>query len=399
MADQTVDMLTPGTVSSLGAQDALSIVGALGDDFITSLRSVHAPPVGQKAVRLYRIREAAKLIGRSESWLRTQESEENFPELDHKAHGRQRLYSLQNINAIRAYAGNEPKKPSPSPYILGMVNFKGGSSKTTFAYLASHFLATSGYRVLLVDLDPQGSLTGSFELYSKAGERIPALDWDQTVGPLLAGETEDATSLILRTHWPTIDILPSAVDVYEAEMLLAVETMRQSAQAFPFWRRLDGVLRKIQGYDFIVLDSAPALNLAAINAVVAADGLVIPVPPRNLDLEAAVKFAKVVTAWTQQLPGFNDRKRWLRLFLTQVQKGSTSDQTHAMLARRYFGALIANSTVPMSEAIRRGSAGAPSCYEGIVQGDRNQADANRRIRESLDEVFQELLGIVLGTIG
>ena len=180
-------------------------------------------------------------------------------------------------------------------------------------------------------------------------------------------------------------------------MLLAVETMRQGAQAFPFWRRLDGVLRKIEGYDFIVLDSAPALNLAAINAVVAADGLVIPVPPRNLDLEAAVKFAKVVTAWTQQLPGFNDRKRWLRLFLTQMQKGSTSDQTHAMLARRYFGALIANSTVPMSEAIRRGSAGAPSCYEGVMQGDRNQADANRRIRESLDEVFQELLGIVLGT--
>lgn len=385
-------MLTPDVAAKLDAQQALEIVATLGDSFITTLRELHAPPVGQKSLRRYRIQEAAREIGRSVSWMRAQESEADFPAPADRSSGGRRMYSLEEINAIRHYAGTMPRKPSRTPYVLGFVNFKGGSSKTTCTYLASHYLATRGFRVLMVDLDPQGSLTGSFEL-SRNGEAIRGIDWDDTIGPVLTGEITDVRQVVHQTHWPTIDIVPASVDVYDAEMLLAVETARSGIQDSPFWKRLDAALRPLEEYDFVLLDSAPALNLAAINAVVAADGLVIPVPPRNLDLEAAVKFAKVVHSWTERLPGFNSRRRWLRLLLTQLQKGSLSDQTHSLLASRFFGSLIFNNHFPMSEAVRRGSAGAPSCYEGN-QMDRSQAEANRRVREALDEVFDEMLTMV-----
>lgn len=396
-ADNTRPMLTPDVAAKLDAQQSLEIVATLGDSFITTLRELHAPPVGQKSLRRYRIQEAAREIGRSVSWLRAQESEPDFPAPADRSSGGRRMYSLEEINAIRAYAGTLPRKPARTPYILGFVNFKGGSSKTTCTYLASHFLATRGFRVLMVDLDPQGSLTGSFELF-RQGEPVRGIDWDNTIGPVLTGEITDARQVVHQTHWPTIDIVPASVDVYDAEMLLAVETARSGLQDSPFWKRLDTALRPLDEYDFVLLDSAPALNLAAINAVVAADGLVIPVPPRNLDLEAAVKFAKVVHSWTERLPGFNSRRRWLRLLLTQLQKGSLSDQTHSLLASRFFGSLIFNNHFPMSEAVRRGSAGAPSCYEGN-QMDRSQAEANRRVREALDEVFDEMLSMVYANRG
>lgn len=391
-------MLTPDVVSKLDVQETLEIVATLGDSFIATLRELHAPPIGLKSLRRYRIQEAAREIGRSVSWLRGQEAEGGFPAPADRSPGGRRMYTLQEINAIRSYAGTMPKAPPRRPYVLGFVNFKGGSSKTTCTYLASHFLASRGYRVLLIDLDPQGSLTASFEI-SRDGQPVRGVDWEQTIAPVLTGEIDDALPLVHQTHWPTIDIIPASVDVYDAEMQMAVETARSGVQDNPFWRRLDSAVRKLDNYDFVLLDSAPALNLAAINAVVASDGLVMPVPPRNLDLEAAVKFAKVVHAWTERLPGFNERKRWLRLLLTQLQKGSLSDQTHALLASRFFGGLIFNNNFPMSEAVRRGSAGAPSCYEGSNQVDRSQAEANRRVREALDEVFEEMLAMVHASRG
>lgn len=391
-------MLTPDVVSRLDVQETLEIVATLGDSFIATLRELHAPPIGLKSLRRYRIQEAAREIGRSVSWLRGQEAEGGFPAPADRSPGGRRMYTLQEINAIRDYAGTMPKAPPRRPYVLGFVNFKGGSSKTTCTYLASHFLASRGYRVLLVDLDPQGSLTASFEI-SRDGQPVRGVDWEQTIAPVLTGEIDNPLPLVHQTHWPTIDIIPASVDVYDAEMQMAVETARSGVQDNPFWRRLDSAVRKLDGYDFVLLDSAPALNLAAINAVVASDGLVMPVPPRNLDLEAAVKFAKVVHAWTERLPGFNERKRWLRLLLTQLQKGSLSDQTHALLASRFFGGLIFNNNFPMSEAVRRGSAGAPSCYEGSNQVDRSQAEANRRVREALDEVFEEMLAMVHASRG
>lgn len=396
--DTSTVMLTPEVVAKLDAAQSLEIVATLGDSFITTLRELHAPPVGLKSLRRYRIQEAAREIGRSVSWLRAQEHEGSFPAPADRSPGGRRMYTLEEINAIRLYAGTMPKPPTRKPYVLGFVNFKGGSSKTTCTYLASHFLASRGFRVLLIDLDPQGSLSGSFEI-SRNGEPVRGVDWEQTIGPILTGEIDDPMPLVHQTHWPTIDLIPASVDVYDAEMLLAVETARTGIQDNPFWRRLDTAVRRLEDYDFVLLDSAPALNLAAINAVVAADGLVIPVPPRNLDLEAAVKFAKVVYSWTERLPGFNQRHRWLRLLLTQLQKGSVSDQTHALLASRFFGSLIFSNHFPMSEAVRRGSAGAPSCYEGSNQVDKSQAEANRRVREALDEVFEEMLTLVYASRG
>lgn len=379
------------TFPDLSARDALAVIAERGDAFIATLRSLHAPPDGDKTERLYRIKDAAAAVGRSESWLRQSESDPVFPKPAQRSGSHQRLYSLADINAIREYAGTLPTMPVRKPHIIGFVNFKGGSAKTTCAYLASHYLASKGYRVLIVDLDPQGSLTTSFAL-SQRGQRITSVDWDQTIGPLSADEIQQADGLIHQTHWPTIDVIPASVDLYDAELLITTERTRAPAPKRPVWRRLDA-LRALP-YDFILMDTAPALNMSALNAVVAADGLVIPVPPRNLDLEAAMKFAKVVTAWLDRIPDIPGTRPWLRILLTQVSKTSTSDMMHARLAETVFNTLVLHHVFPLSEAVRRGAAGAPSCYEGGQPA--TASDANRRVREALDDVFGEILSIALG---
>ncbi len=391
----TYNAPTPGEVAQMTVQDTLTLISQRGFDLINELRRIHSPPTGTKSLRSYRSMEAAEMIGRSVAWLRAAESQEGFPAPPREGETGWRHYSLDDINAIREFAGTRPVRgPTDATQIIAMLNFKGGCSKTSACVLLSHYLATSGYRVLLVDLDPQGSLTSSYELSTQDGQPVTTVNWEQSVGSVMVGDSTDLSEQILRTHWSTIDMIPCAIETNEAELTIAVETARQGPGQNPFWSRLEKALRKVEGYDIILIDSAPALNFGLINAVYACDGVIIPTPARNLDLEAVVKFARVVEAWISKLPGFELRKRWLRLFLTQFTRNSVSDQTHSILARNKLGALILTGVFPSSEAIRRGSAGAPSCYEATPPNSRGLQTSNARVREALDEAFAEIMTLI-----
>jgi chromosome partitioning protein len=145
--------------------------------------------------------------------------------------------------------------------VLAMCNQKGGVGKTTSTINLGAALAEYGRRVLLVDFDPQGALS--------VGLGVNPLQLDRTVYNLLMERKVDVHDVMLKTEVPGMDLLPSNIDLSAAEVQLVNEVAREQT--------LLHVLKPvIDDYDIILVDCQPSLGLLTVNALTAADGVIIP---------------------------------------------------------------------------------------------------------------------------
>ena len=161
-----------------------------------------------------------------------------------------------------------PHLPDPPPLsthgparVLALCNQKGGVGKTTTAISLGAALAELGRRVLLVDFDPQGSLS--------VGLGINPHTLDLTVYNALMDRAVEIDDVILKTDIPGMDLLPSNIDLAAAEIQLVQEVAREHTLA-------RALAPAIPRYDVILIDCQPSLGLLTINALTAADGVIIP---------------------------------------------------------------------------------------------------------------------------
>lgn len=160
----------------------------------------------------------------------------------------------------------------PSARTIAVVNQKGGVGKTTTAINLGAALAEIGLRTLVIDLDPQGN--------ASTGLGVDANNRRHTSYDLLSGEVTPA-AIIQRTDAPDLDIIPSTVDLSSAD----IELVAHETRSFLLRDALRDLPRDDSSYDFILIDCPPSLNILTVNALVAANSVIVPLQSEFFALE------------------------------------------------------------------------------------------------------------------
>ncbi|MCK5129720.1 MAG: ParA family protein [Clostridiales bacterium] len=145
--------------------------------------------------------------------------------------------------------------------IIAVANQKGGVGKTTTTVNLGSCIATLGMKVLLIDIDPQSNCTSGMGLNPR---QLPYSSYDVLING------RDISNSIHKTMIDTLDILPGSVDLAGAEIELVSQMSRET--------RLKNAIAKIKGeYDYIFIDCPPSLGLITLNALTAADTILVPI--------------------------------------------------------------------------------------------------------------------------
>ena len=187
--------------------------------------------------------------------------------------GSRREFTLSEMRQwARHYRSAHLRPEGGEAITISTAHFKGGSSKTTTATTLAQGLSMRGHKVLVVDVDPQGSMTTLFGFLPDA-----EVDVTQTLLPLLSGDEPDVNYAIRPTYWDGVDLVPSSSPLFSAEFILPTRQLKEAS--FQFWRTLDFGLDPIRSkYDVIICDTPPSLSFLTVNALMASDGIIMPLP-------------------------------------------------------------------------------------------------------------------------
>jgi chromosome partitioning protein len=227
--------------------------------------------------------------------------------------------------------------------VIAICNQKGGVGKSTTAVNVGSYLALSGKRTLLIDLDPQGNATTACGVDRRSLER-------SSYNVLVDGLS--AEQAIVGTTIEQLKLIPSSMDLAGAEPFLAGSENRETVL-----RRTVELLR--ERYDFILLDCPPSLGLLTINALVAADSTIIPVQCEYLALEGLNALMQSVSLIKERL---NPSLKVGGIVLTMTDFRATLNREVADEVKNFFKDLVFNTSIPRNIRLAESpSFGKPIC--------------------------------------
>lgn len=360
----------------------ISVLYDRSSRLLEQMRSQLADDVESKTLHVrFNVRQAADLVGRSDASIRRAEDDGALPSPARRKSGHRLGYSLEDINRMRDYFGTRPfRAPSDDPIILGVQNFKGGVGKSTLAVHAAQYFALHGYRVLLVDADPQASSTAMFGVHPERD-----ITTDDTLLSYIAGERPELSYAVRPTYWDGLDLIPSCLGLYDAEYLIAGGGDDPEQR---FEKLRNGLSEIAHAYDIIVVDPPPALGMISLNVLRATNALVIPTPPSSIDYASTVSFLSMLSAVLAQLEkrGRHNDFKFVQLVATKVDENKSAHLGMRDAMKVIFGADILTHALLDSAEFDNANVEMRTVYE--YAGALNST--YKRCRSNLDKVMGDL---------
>ncbi len=360
------------------------------------------PPNARKELRKFTSGEVADLLGVKDAYLRKLHLDGRGPEPEIRAGGR-RYYAPADIQALRETL--ELGTKSRGTYLPGrregdhlqvitVINFKGGSGKTTTAAHLAQKMALDGYRVLAVDLDPQASLSAlhgfqpEFDLLD-GGTLYDAIRYDDPL-PL--------RDVIQKTYFTNLDIIPGNLDLMEFEHDTPRALVQREGNLF--FTRVGDVLATAEAeYDVVVMDCPPQLGFLTMSALSAATAVLVTVHPQMLDVMSMCQFLLMVSNLLGVVSeaGGDMSYDWLRYVITRYEPGDGPQNQMVSFMRSMFGDHVLNHTVLKSTAISDAGITKQTLYE--VEKSQFTRATYERAMESLNAVNGEIEALVQAAWG
>ena len=350
--------------------------------------------------------------------------------------GRQRWFSLSEINELRRrvrFRGKKllPERPKGRALRVAVSNFKGGVGKTVVAQHLANAAALDGYRVLVVDFDPQATLTHSMGLVEvkewntvwgimcrdlcREADRIMESYDDPADCPYPAADelpkdvqeigTMRAQDFIQSTAWPTIDIIPSCANAAFVEFASA--QYRSLHKAWSFFGCVARYLDELpeDQYDLVIFDCPPAIGYQSLNAAFAADILYIPSGPGYWEYDSTTSFLGQLGDALQEISegfaeiaadaGISLPKRFLdiRVLMTRFEASNPLHAAMLQAFRNVFGADVCQNPIEMTRAVEQSGRFQMSVYEQDYR--EMTRETWKRARLSFDNAYQEFKATML----
>lgn len=374
--------------------------GEMISDKLNLLRVEHNQPNADRVLRSFSLAEAAYFLGVTPSNIKKLHLEGKGPTPTTSPSGR-RSYSAEQMLELRRYLDRHgrsqvkryvPARRAGEPLqVLSVINFKGGSAKTTTAaHLAQH-LALTGHRVLAIDLDPQASLTALHGIQPEI-DKLPslyeALRYDEERRPI--------SQVIRRTSFPGLDIVPAGLELqeYEYDTPLAL-TNRAAGDKQLFFTRITNALKDVEDrYDVVVVDCPPQLGYLTLTALTASTSVLITIHPQMLDVMSMSQFLLMLGGTLRSIAstGMQVRLQWFRYLVTRYEP---TDGPQAQMVG-FMQALFSGQMLktPMLKSTAISDAGITN--ESLYEVDRNQFTRTTydRAMEAMNAVNEEITQLI-----
>ncbi|KPN63844.1 chromosome partitioning protein [Aliiroseovarius crassostreae] len=341
-------------------------------------------------MRLFSATETADLLGVTAAFLRKCHSDGSLPEPDVNKNGR-RFYTGQDIRDARAVL--EASSRTPGKYLPGrregddlqiiqLMNFKGGSAKSTSAIHLCHYLALAGYKTLAIDLDPQGSMTGFFGIQTEL-----EFDGNSIYDAIKYDDPAPMSECIAKTYFPNLDLAPARLILSEFE----TETAVNAGRGISFFDRLTNAIQSVEAdYDVVIIDSPPSLGFLTLAGLYAATAVLVPMTPSMLDLASTQQFLDMTSAYLEVIEGtgLHVDHDFFSFLVTRDDPTDIPSQQIVSLMRALFQDRVLTTTALRSTAIADAAMLKMSIYE-VNRSDMTRSTYDRA-RNSMDGVGNEV---------
>lgn len=382
--------MQPLTLEDMAAQ------GAKSTHMLSTVRDLMLAPSAEKRAPSYTVDQLAGLCGIAKQSLSYRLSKrEDLPQGALGGRGQGRRFTLAEARLwIKALRPAPARPAGQKALVIAVANTKGGVGKTTTSFVLAQGLSRRGYDTLLLDGDPQGSST------TLCGT-VPETDVDEsdTVMPFLTGDQPDLRYAVRKTYWDGLDLIPANTQAYAAELFIPANAVKGKGK---LWNQLaPGLAPILSDVDVVIIDTAPALSYMTINALFAADGIIVPVPPNALDYAAGAQFWSLFGDLATSLEGFDSTalrdKTWAFTYVlpTNVDPSSSAypvvrDWMTRTYGEKIFPAEIFKSKVAETLSAEFATVYDVTRYEGNAQSFARLRDGYDRMCEVMDFTLQRI---------